>query len=151
MRARSVGKNCQLYNNSMYTIMQLVITLPPPPPRFPLPPKKLHNHCFQFLLGITVVLREIEDNGYAKFFGNKQGGVLRSMWKRWKPEWALLTHSVKCVVQTLNASTIKTVGCKLERMHNSSREDWKKSVLSIFQNIPSFQSYRLLLFVSILR
>ena len=83
-----------------------------------------------------------------KIFGQ---GALRSMWKRWKPEWALLTHSVKCVVQTLNASTTKTGRCKLERMHNSSREDWKKSVLSIFQNIPSFQSYRLLLFVSILR
>ena len=26
-------------------------------------PKILHNHCFQFLLGITVVPREIEDNG----------------------------------------------------------------------------------------
>ena len=29
----------------------------------------LHNHRFQFLLGITVVPREIEDNGYAKFWG----------------------------------------------------------------------------------
>ena len=28
-----------------------------------------HNHCFQFLLGITVVPREIEDNGYAKLGG----------------------------------------------------------------------------------
>ena len=33
-----------------------------------LPPKILHNHCCQFLLGITVVPREIEDNGYAKFW-----------------------------------------------------------------------------------
>ena len=32
-------------------------------------PKILHNHCFQFLLGITVVAKEIEDNGYAKFWG----------------------------------------------------------------------------------
>ena len=32
-----------------------------------LPPKILHNHCFQFLLGITVVPREIEKNDYAKF------------------------------------------------------------------------------------
>ena len=32
-------------------------------------PKILHNHCFQFLLGIAVVPREIEDNGYAKFWG----------------------------------------------------------------------------------
>ena len=28
-----------------------------------LPPRILHNHCFQFLLGITVVPREIQDNG----------------------------------------------------------------------------------------
>ena len=33
------------------------------------PSKILHNHCFQFLLGITVVLIEIQDNGYAKFWG----------------------------------------------------------------------------------
>ena len=33
------------------------------------PLKILHNHCFQFLLGITVVPREIEHNGYAKFWG----------------------------------------------------------------------------------
>ena len=32
-----------------------------------IPPKLLHNHCFQFLLGITVVPREIKDNTYAKF------------------------------------------------------------------------------------
>ena len=29
------------------------------------PPKILHNHCFQFLLGIKAVQTEIEDNGYA--------------------------------------------------------------------------------------
>ena len=30
-------------------------------------PQTLHNHCLQFLLGITVVPREIKDNTYAKF------------------------------------------------------------------------------------
>ena len=40
--------------------MQLIY---PPPPR-----QILHNHCFQFLLGITVVPREIQDNGSANFF-----------------------------------------------------------------------------------
>ena len=39
---------------------------PPPPP--PSPTQILHNHCFQFLWGITVVQREIQDNGYAKFW-----------------------------------------------------------------------------------
>ena len=41
---------------------------PPPPSK-----KKLHNHCFQFLLGITVIPSKIEDNGYVKFWGG--GGV----------------------------------------------------------------------------
>ena len=43
-----------------------------------LPPRILHNHCFQFLLGITVVPREIQDNGYAKFFCC-ENGKLRKM------------------------------------------------------------------------
>ena len=34
--------------------------------------KMLHKHCFQFLLGITVVQREIEDNGYAKILRSQQ-------------------------------------------------------------------------------
>ena len=33
---------------------------------YPRPPN-LHNHCFQFLLGITVAPRDIEENGYANF------------------------------------------------------------------------------------
>ena len=33
--------------------------------------KKLYNYCFQFLLGITVIPREIEDNGCAKILGGK--------------------------------------------------------------------------------
>ena len=45
------------------------------------PPKKKKkkigsNHCFQFLLGITVISGEIEDNGYAQ-------GALWSIWKWW--------------------------------------------------------------------
>ena len=39
---------------------------------FLLPNKTLHNLWFQFLLGISVVPRENEDNGYAKFWGGKQ-------------------------------------------------------------------------------
>ena len=34
-----------------------------------LPPKIFHNHCFQFLQDIRVVPGDIEDNGYAKFWG----------------------------------------------------------------------------------
>ena len=43
--------------------------LRPLPPPSPLQKKKLHNLCFSFLLGITVVPREIESNAYAKFLG----------------------------------------------------------------------------------
>ena len=39
-----------------------------------LPSKILHNLCFSFLLGITAVPREIENNAYAKFWGGG-GGV----------------------------------------------------------------------------
>ena len=52
-------------------------------PHFPLfslpPPQKktiLHNHCFSFLFGITVVPRETENNAYAKF-GGGGGGQIR--------------------------------------------------------------------------
>ena len=34
-----------------------------------LPSRIFHNHCFQFLQGINVVPGEIENNGYAKFWG----------------------------------------------------------------------------------
>ena len=40
---------------------------------FPL--RILYNHCFQILQGITVGTREIENNGYAKFFFFFGGGV----------------------------------------------------------------------------
>ena len=44
------------------------VVYPPPPP----PPRILHNHCFQLLLGITVIPREIQDNGCAIFVGEKK-------------------------------------------------------------------------------
>ena len=34
-----------------------------------LPPKILHDLCFSFLLGITAIPREIENNAYTKFWG----------------------------------------------------------------------------------
>ena len=44
-----------------------------------LAPQIFHTHCFQFLLGITVVPREIEDNGYEKFLAKQV--TLYSIWK----------------------------------------------------------------------
>ena len=37
---------------------------------YPLPPLK--KKVFKFLPGVTVIPREIEENGYAKFFGGKK-------------------------------------------------------------------------------
>ena len=63
-------------------------------------------HCFQFHLGITVVPREIEDNGYAIFVlqegwggggGGKQG-ALWSMRKRWAPQISK-HHEAKCAAR----------------------------------------------------
>ena len=51
----------------------------PPPPKKKRKKKKLHDLCFQFFLGITVVPREIQDNGYAKFFFFCENGKLRKM------------------------------------------------------------------------
>ena len=34
-----------------------------------LPPKIVHGHCFRFPLGHLYVLREIENNDWAKFWG----------------------------------------------------------------------------------
>ena len=49
------------------TTMHLV--LPPPPQK-----KRLHNHCFQFLMGIIDVPIEIEGNCCEKFCGGGGGG-----------------------------------------------------------------------------
>ena len=42
------------------------LVYPPPLPQI------LHNLCFQFLQSITVVPREIQDNGYSIFLGEKK-------------------------------------------------------------------------------
>ena len=45
-----------------------------------LSPKILHKHCFQFLLGLTMIPRENKNNAYAKFWGkNKEYfGIFRT-------------------------------------------------------------------------
>ena len=39
-------------------------------------PKILHKHCFRFLVGVKMALREAENNAYAKYWGDKQ----RALW-----------------------------------------------------------------------
>ena len=53
------------------------LSLPPPPN------KKWHKHCFQFLLG-TVVPREIEGNGCAKFCGENKVHYGLSKSREWR-------------------------------------------------------------------
>ena len=55
----------RLYATSTSPIMHLIC----PPPQ---PPQILHNLCFSFLLGITAVPREIENNAYAKVWGTNK-------------------------------------------------------------------------------
>ena len=51
---------------------------PPPPPK---EKKNLQNLCFSFLLYITTVLREIENNAYEKL-GRGGGGQIRCLMGR---------------------------------------------------------------------
>ena len=46
-----------------------------------LSPQILHKHCFQILLGLTMVSRENRNNAYAKFGGTKKGyyGIFRTV------------------------------------------------------------------------
>ena len=56
----------------LFTETILCLSPSPPPPlpsnRKKKKERKLHNHCFHFLLGITVVPREVEDGGHAEFW-----------------------------------------------------------------------------------
>ena len=78
-----IVSNQRFVNNKFVSVLNIQLS-PPPSLQYatctspimhlicpPAPPKKiknLHNLCFSFLLGITAVLREIE-NAYAKFWG----------------------------------------------------------------------------------
>ena len=57
---------------------------PPTPPK----PKKLHNLCFSFPLGITALPREMRNNDYATFFlgggGGWGGGEQGALWEMCK-------------------------------------------------------------------
>ena len=64
--------------------------------RRPQSPQSLYNHCFQFLLGITIVAREIEDNCYAKFFLCVCGGG--GGWNNDKSHLPVKVHSIEPAV-----------------------------------------------------
>ena len=48
-------------------------------------PQILHKHCFQFLLGITMVPRENKNNAYAKFGGQTKSIKVFSQVVYWAP------------------------------------------------------------------
>ena len=72
-----------------------------------LSPQILHKHCFQFLLGHTMVPRENKNNAYANFGGtNKEYyGIFRSglFWKR---AWIFLRCEVNYCKNKCSEPTI---------------------------------------------
>ena len=88
---------------NIFTIFTEIIMhiVPPPPPK----KKKIRTHCFQFLIGITVVPREMEDNGCAKFlkvnkvhYGLGENGQYLTIIERgWGPRW-MITPSEICIL-----------------------------------------------------
>ena len=71
------------YATSTFPIMHLIC------------PQILHNLCFSFLLGITAVPREIENNAYAKFWGaNKVPYVENVEMANESVQHAALSHRV---------------------------------------------------------
>ena len=77
-------KNLPAEGKHQAIFMQITITFNWPLQKIPqyslFVPQNLHKHCYQFLLGLTMVLRENKNNAYAKFGGtNKEYyGIFRS-------------------------------------------------------------------------
>ena len=67
-----IPRNSQLESDATCTFSIMHLISPPPHP----PIQFLHNLRFSFLLGITAVSREIENNAYAKIWG-EGGGQIR--------------------------------------------------------------------------
>ena len=57
-----------------------------------LSPQILRKHCFQFLLGLTMVPRENKNNAYSKLGGGGGvGGEQRVLW--YFPKWLIILES----------------------------------------------------------
>ena len=59
----------------------------------PLPPQILHNLSFSFLLGNTIIQREIENNAYAKFWGQIRCIVGECKWRTGVVDYNLVPFS----------------------------------------------------------
>ena len=106
-KVNSTRKKCQQKGKlTPFTWTTECTMFTPPPPKKKKKKKIGSNHCFQFLLGITVISGEIEDNGYAQ-------GALWSMWKWWiyslmvenfgffvYPKW----HKIQLLLQRLEVT-----------------------------------------------
>ena len=103
---------------------------PPPPSILPLnrpvskyhntlccpPPQILYKHCFQFLLGIAVASREIENNSYAK---TSIMVLKKPLWNRLFPSFPvpLYQNEVKCLAyDRTNKNVLSSVECRSELM-----------------------------------
>ena len=80
----------------------------PSPPSPPPPSKKNTYHSFHFLLGITVVPRQIEGNVHAKFLGGKQG----ELWFQWKWSIASRLFLVQMLLNWYFNHTVKVLNTK---------------------------------------
>ena len=68
-----------------------------------LSPQILHKHCFQFLLGLTMVPRENKNNAYVKL-GGGGGRKQRILW--YFPKWPMRIQYTKNL--TLRAETLRS-------------------------------------------
>ena len=86
-------------------IMHLVPS-PTPPPK-----KKLDNLCFSFLLSITAVPRETQDNDCAKCGGRRGGGKQGVLWEmcKWQIDQPVLLLLLLCTLHPLMTSKREAV------------------------------------------
>ena len=83
-----------------------------------LSPQILHKHCFQFLLGLTMVTRENKNNAYAKFGGtNKEYyGIFRNA------QLTLGSKFINVTGLTLSKRTCQTHGWRETNKKSETRE-----------------------------
>ena len=74
-----MGEKAELFTSQLASIKNTIIL-------FVCPPKILHKHCFQFLLGLTMIPRETGNKTYAEFWVDKQ----RVLWYFWY--WLMSTN-----------------------------------------------------------
>ena len=89
----------------------------------PSPPPKLHNFCFSFLLGITAVSRETENNFFAKFFFfGGGGGEQCALWEMCKWRFARANSRYNHCLHTWSTKKLH-LGYQINRAGNTLLTD----------------------------